>query len=50
MKYYATINKRTQNIKVYRVVKRVNENTNKLSIWFQKLVDRIFLNEKKSEI
>jgi hypothetical protein len=50
MKYYATINRKVQNIKVYRVVKKVNENTNFISNWFQKMIDKMFSKEKQSEI
>ncbi|MGC8710349.1 MAG: hypothetical protein ACP5RF_01940 [Candidatus Micrarchaeia archaeon] len=46
MKYYAKINKRIRNIKVYRVVKRVNENTNVISKKFAKFIDKYIMKEK----
>ncbi|MGC8538312.1 MAG: hypothetical protein ACP5MK_00370 [Candidatus Micrarchaeia archaeon] len=38
--YYATVNKKFEYVKVYRIVKKVNENTNSISRLMQKLVDK----------
>ncbi|MEM0094829.1 MAG: hypothetical protein QW046_02065 [Candidatus Micrarchaeaceae archaeon] len=40
MKYFVTINKRITYTKVYRVIKRVNANTNFLSSKLQSLIDK----------
>jgi hypothetical protein len=47
MKYYAKINKRVRNIKVYRVVKRVNDNTNSISKKFARLIDKYIVKNKE---
>ncbi|MDE1824811.1 MAG: hypothetical protein KGH61_02215 [Candidatus Micrarchaeota archaeon] len=49
MGYKATINKRVRYVKVYRIVKRVNQNTNVATEFMQKFVDRFFLGRKKVE-
>jgi hypothetical protein len=50
MKYYAKINKRVRNIKVYRVVKRVNDNTNSISKKFARLIDKYIVKNKEVSI
>ncbi|MGC8699444.1 MAG: hypothetical protein ACP5RK_00350 [Candidatus Micrarchaeia archaeon] len=40
MKYYVSINKRVRNIKAYRIIKKVNEKTNKISKLVANLVDK----------
>jgi xanthine dehydrogenase iron-sulfur cluster and FAD-binding subunit A len=46
MKYYVSINKPFRNIKVYKIIKRVNENTNAISRAFAKLVDKYIVKKK----
>jgi hypothetical protein len=40
LKYFVTINKRAKYVKVYSIVKRVNQNTNFVSEFLRKLVER----------
>jgi len=40
MKYYVSINKKVRNIKAYRIIKKVNERTNKFSKFVADLVDK----------
>ena len=47
MKYYVSINKRVRNIRVYRIVKKVNENTNSISRFIAKLVDKYIAKRKE---
>jgi len=47
MKYYVSINKRVRNIRVYRIVKKVNENTNIISKFIAKLVDKYIAKGKE---
>jgi len=46
MKYYVSINKRVRNVRVYRIVKKVNENTNSISRFVSKLVDKYIAKRK----
>ncbi len=48
MKYLVNINKRVRNVRIYSIVKKVNENTNAVSKMFQKIIDKYIL-KKKSE-
>ena len=41
MKYFVTVNKEYHYVKVYRIIKKINDATNPISIKFQALVDRI---------
>ena len=50
MRYTATINKRVRYVRVYRIVKRVNQNTNVATELMQKFVDKFFLKGKKVEV
>ena len=50
MKYYVTLNKKYNYVKVYRVIKRINENTNSLSRAVAAMVDRFILKKKKTEL
>lgn len=50
MKYYVTENKKYSYVKVYRIVKRINENTNSISRAVSAAVDRFILKKKKSEL
>lgn len=49
MKYYVSINKKVRNIRVYRIIKRVNENTNNVSRFVAKLIDK-YISKKKGEV
>ncbi|MGB9732455.1 MAG: hypothetical protein ACP5P2_00090 [Candidatus Micrarchaeia archaeon] len=49
MKYYVSINKHVRNIKVYRILKRFNQNTNKISELFGKFVDKYIAKKKGLE-
>jgi hypothetical protein len=46
MKYYASINKRVRNVRIYRIVKKVNENTNSISRFIAKLADKYIAKRK----
>ncbi|VVB77331.1 Uncharacterised protein [uncultured archaeon] len=48
MKYYVTVNKRYHYIKVYGVLKKVNESTDPLSRAFASLVQKMFTKKPKS--
>ncbi|MGI0141161.1 MAG: hypothetical protein ACREBF_00715 [Candidatus Micrarchaeales archaeon] len=50
MKYLATVNKAFHYVKVYNVVKKVNRNTNVISDFMEKLVDKYILKRKETEI
>ena len=45
-RYQVTINKKVRYIKVYKVLKRVNQNTNFVSDLMLKLVDKYILKKK----
>jgi hypothetical protein len=47
MKYNVTVNKRYRHVRVYRVIKRLNETTNPLSAAFASLVDRLVSSKPK---
>lgn len=49
LKYLATVNKRFRYVKVYNIVKRVNQNTNAISELMEKFVDRYILKRKRVE-
>lgn len=49
MKYYVSLNRKYQYVKVYKIVKKVNEKNNLLSEKFSSLVDRLFLKKGGSE-
>lgn len=46
MKYYVSLNKKYRYLKVYRIVKRVHENSNSISRAVAALVDRFVLKKK----
>lgn len=48
MKYVVTINKKYQYIRVYKIVKKIGQKENKLSIAFAKLVDRLVSKSQQS--
>jgi hypothetical protein len=50
MKYYVNLNKKYSYVKVYRVIKKINENTNSLSRAVSGMVDRFILKRKKPEL
>jgi len=50
MRYYISINRRYQYIKVYNVLKRVNENTNAISKMVSSFVERFVLKNKKDDL
>jgi len=47
MRYNVTVNKKYRHVRVYRVVKRMNESTNPLSNAFASLVDRLVSSKAK---
>ncbi len=47
MKYYVSINKPFRNIKVYKITKRINENTNAISRAFAKFVDKYIAKKRE---
>ncbi len=49
MKYYVAINKKYQYVKVYSMLKRVNETSNPFSRAVASLIDKYFLKREKSE-
>ena len=50
MKYSVTVNRKYQYVKVYNIVKKINENTNALSKAASRFVDRFFLKRKGAEL
>jgi hypothetical protein len=48
MQYYITINKKYRYVKVYKMIKKINENTNKISKSVSSFIDRLVL-KKESE-
>ena len=46
MKYYASINKRVRNVRIYRIVKKINENTNSISRFIAKIMDKYIAKRK----
>lgn len=49
VKYSATVNKKFRYVKVYKIVKRVNQNTNAVSQFMEKFVDKYILKRNKVE-
>jgi len=49
MKYFVTVNRRYHYVKVFSVLKRINEKTNPVSRAFASLVERLVSNNKKSK-
>ncbi len=50
MKYNVMINRKYSNIRVYKIVKRVNESTNVLSKSFQNFIDKYIVKKKRVEV
>jgi len=49
LKYLATVNKKFRYVKVYNVVKRVNQSSNAASDFMEKFVDKYILKKKKAD-
>jgi hypothetical protein len=49
MKYFVAVNKKYQYIKVYSILKKVNESTDPLSRAAAAFVDRFILKKKKGQ-
>jgi len=49
MKYYVTLNKKYQYVRVYNILKKINDSSNRLSRAVASLVDRYLLKKKKEE-
>ncbi len=47
MKYYVTVNKKYRYVKVYGILKRPHENTNKISKYFSAFIDKMIAKQKK---
>ncbi|MGC9037254.1 MAG: hypothetical protein ACP5GD_01365 [Candidatus Micrarchaeia archaeon] len=48
MKYIVSINKKYRYIKVYKIVKKIGQQENKLSIAFSKLIDKLISKNQQS--
>jgi hypothetical protein len=49
MQYYITINKKYRYVKVYKIIRKINENTNRISKSVSSFMDRIVLKKKEPE-
>ena len=49
MKYAATVNKKYRYVKVYKIVKKINESTDPLSRFTASLVERFLLKKKEEK-
>ncbi|MGA3020781.1 MAG: hypothetical protein ABSD68_02430 [Candidatus Micrarchaeales archaeon] len=47
MQYYITVNKKYRYVKVYNVIRNINENSNRISKLVSSFVDRVFLKRKE---
>jgi hypothetical protein len=47
MRYNVTVNKRYRHVRVYRIVKKLNETTNPLSAAFASLVEKLVSSRAK---
>ena len=48
MKYDVTVNKEYHYVKVYKILKKVNESTNPISIAFAKFIDKLTAGKSKA--
>ncbi len=46
-KYYVTVNKKVKYVKVYKILKKVNQNSNLVSDLMLKFVDKYILKKKE---
>ncbi|MDE1854800.1 MAG: hypothetical protein KGH57_00560 [Candidatus Micrarchaeota archaeon] len=46
MKYFVAVNRKYQYVKVYNVIKKINENTNALSKATSRFIDKFLLKKK----
>jgi len=49
VKYSATVNRKFRYVRVYNVLKKVNQNTNAVSQFMEKFVDKYILKRNKVE-
>ncbi|MCL4375704.1 hypothetical protein M1394_02810 [Candidatus Marsarchaeota archaeon] len=50
MKYNVMVNKKYSNVRVYKIVKRVNESTNVASKALQNFIDKYIVRRKRVEV
>ncbi len=50
MKYYVTVNKKYRYVRVFDILKRPHESTNKVSKWFSAFIDKMVAKQQKKEV